>query len=54
MKTLAALLMLAAIGFLFAAGSYADNGPGDKTAGVTAPSTQAPPAPAKVRGACQG
>lgn len=42
MKMLAALLLTAAIGLVFAAGSYADCGPGHKTAKITAPSTPAP------------
>jgi len=39
MKTLAALLLTAAIGLVFAAASYAGCGPGHKTAKITAPST---------------
>jgi hypothetical protein len=42
MKTLAALLLTAAIGLVFAAGSYAECGPSHKTAQTTAPSTPAP------------
>jgi len=42
MKILAALLLTAAFGLVFAAGSYADCGPGHKTAQITAPSTPAP------------